>query len=383
MAGGAPPPTPAPKILLTKPHSASVSTGIGGVGGGGGIAGRREHDSASDTGLLPSRNYSQAVSLSLLSPESWDLHIDRVLPFLTENSDFVVIGVIGPPGIGKSMILNELYGYDKTSPGMILPFATQTDEMKVMAKNCTSGIEFRVSDERLILLDTQPVFSASILADMIKPDGSCAIPVLSGEILSPELSHELMTIQMAVFLASVCNVLLVVSEGIHDLSMWQLMLTVDLLKHNIPDPSHGLNFIQDKENSVNNQEEYLSDLVFVHSKVREQDLSPPKTMLLKKALFQYFKSSSFISKVNLEQDLFLIPVKSTQESSIEFESSSYSCMLGLLRDKVLSMNGRSFSKNISERDWLKSAAKIWELVKKSPVITDYCRTLQDSGQFRK
>lgn len=37
--------------------------------------------------------------------------------FLTENTDFTVVGVIGPPGAGKSTIMNELYGFNGTSPG--------------------------------------------------------------------------------------------------------------------------------------------------------------------------------------------------------------------------------------------------------------------------
>lgn len=40
------------------------------------------------------------------------------MQFLTDNTDFTVIGVIGPPGVGKSTILNELYGFDGTSPGI-------------------------------------------------------------------------------------------------------------------------------------------------------------------------------------------------------------------------------------------------------------------------
>ena len=39
------------------------------------------------------------------------------LQYLTENNDFMVIGIIGPPGVGKSTIMNELYGYDASSPG--------------------------------------------------------------------------------------------------------------------------------------------------------------------------------------------------------------------------------------------------------------------------
>jgi protein SMG9 len=39
------------------------------------------------------------------------------LQFLTDNTEFTVVGVIGPPGVGKSTIMNELYGFDATSPG--------------------------------------------------------------------------------------------------------------------------------------------------------------------------------------------------------------------------------------------------------------------------
>jgi protein SMG9 len=41
----------------------------------------------------------------------------ETMQFLTENTDFTVIGVIGSPGVGKSTIMNELYGFDSSSPG--------------------------------------------------------------------------------------------------------------------------------------------------------------------------------------------------------------------------------------------------------------------------
>lgn len=53
----------------------------------------------------------------------------------------------------------------------------------------------------------QPVFSPSVLAEMIRPDGSSTISVLSGETLSAELAHELMCIQVTskiVVTSSVC-----------------------------------------------------------------------------------------------------------------------------------------------------------------------------------
>lgn len=133
-------------------------------------------------------------SINLLS-DYWDFLADRFLPFLTDNTDFTVVGVIGPPGGGKSTIMNELYGFDGTSSGMLPPFAIQSEEIKAQARHCTVGIEPRITAERIILLDTQPVFSLSILADIMRPDGSSTIPMLNGEFLSAELALELMGIQ--------------------------------------------------------------------------------------------------------------------------------------------------------------------------------------------
>lgn len=389
-----PPPPPPPKILLAKPplpHASSSGADDDGLGAGG--VGAR------------ARQAPQPGSLSLVS-DAWEVHTDKILPYLTENNDFMVIGIIGPPGIGKSAIMNELYGYDASSPGMLPPFPTQTDEIKLTGKHCTTGIDIRISNERVILLDTQPVYSPSVLIDMMRPDGSSTVPVLNGDPLSADLAHELMGIQLGVFLASVCNIVLVVSEGMNDLSMWELMLTVDLLKHNIPDPSLLTSSAsQDKENKNDEQlgsEDYISDLCFVHARLRESDFSPSRLTLLRKALEKHFNSSSFRiggsnaqvsdssvpSSMKVEditssrQDIFLLPLRG-HDNSTKFEYGTYPCMLGVLRDQILSWPARSFSKNLSERDWLRSSAKIWDLVKKSPVISEYCKTLQSSGLFRK
>lgn len=49
-----------------------------------------------------------------------------------------------------------------------------------------------------LFLYSQPVFSSSVLAEIMRPDGSSTIPVLSGESLSAELALELMSIQVRV-----------------------------------------------------------------------------------------------------------------------------------------------------------------------------------------
>ena len=53
-----------------------------------------------------------------------DTHGTSSLQFLTDNTDFTVVGVIGPPGVGKSTIMNELYGFDGSSPGELSEYVT-------------------------------------------------------------------------------------------------------------------------------------------------------------------------------------------------------------------------------------------------------------------
>ncbi|KAL8551249.1 hypothetical protein ACS0TY_000365 [Phlomoides rotata] len=393
-------PNPAPKILLAKPGLVTSGKFNRGGGSGGG-----DDDSAALRSRLPA-----VGSLNLLS-ESWDFHIDRFLPFLTDNTEFTVVGVIGPPGVGKSTILNEIYGFDSSSPGMLPPFGVESEETRAMARHCTAGIEPRVSSERIILLDTQPVFSPSVLAEMIRPDGSSTISVVNGESLSAELAHEMMSVQLGVLLASICHVIIVVSEGVQDVSMWRLMLTVDLLKHGIPDPSSATLFrpqsstmTSDKDyinKSLESGDEYMAAPIFVHTRVCDRDNIPHNLLQMKKTLGKCFSTSSFTRSEgqdasndahssdfearkdsDIDLKLFLVPSKGKDGSSRP-QYESYTSALWKLRDQVLSMNAPSFSRTVSERDWLKNSAKIWELIKNSPIITDYCRTLQSSGLYRK
>ncbi|CAI9288112.1 unnamed protein product [Lactuca saligna] len=88
----------APKILLAKP-TLVITAKYNREPGDGGGGGDPDDDSSSLRSCLPSIGF-----LNLLS-DSWDFHTDRFLP-----------------GIGKSTIMNEIYGFDATSPGSLAFF---------------------------------------------------------------------------------------------------------------------------------------------------------------------------------------------------------------------------------------------------------------------
>lgn len=131
-------------------------------------------------------------------------------------------------------------------------------------------------------------------------------------------------------------------------------------------------------------------------RLRDEDLSPKSFEQMRNALSQYFCSSSFMRPMRKDNvppkskdtgvdpkllDLFLVPRR--KDNALELLYESCDSVLWRIRDHVLSMSRPSFSRPVSERDWLKNTAKIWELVKNSPIIAEYCRTLQSSGLFRR
>ncbi|CAK9223664.1 unnamed protein product [Sphagnum jensenii] len=412
-----------PKILLAKPATPRSDGGVGVPGSSGAPAGTlklmrdRDDDSAARAVRLPHG------SLNLLS-DSWDFAPDRFLPLLSaDNTDFTVVGVIGAPGVGKSTILNELYGFDGTTSGVLPPFQVQSEETRAMARHCSVGIELRMSVERFILLDTQPVFSPSVLSDIMRPDGSSSISVVGGDLMSAELAHELMGLQLGMFLCSVCHIVLVVTEGVHDINLWRLMQTVEMLKQGISDPSISLTSSNshaqstggpaisgDRDNGDSmhdEQPDFFADTVFLHTKffsLRDQEKSFKQGLLEKgtprgrEGVISLVGEPTSATKMEVHNgaaaplagsnrsgsgiNFFVLPMKVASEET-QRQHESYSTMLKQLLEQVLSMPRHSFAKPISERDWLKSAARTWDLVKKSPVLADYSKMLQSSGLYRR
>lgn len=87
---------------------------------------------------------------------------DSILSFLTDNTDFLVVGVAGPQSSGKSTLMNHLAregGGPKRSV-----FREQSFEKQVLGEHASNGITVWInSNQRVILLDCQPLCSASIL----------------------------------------------------------------------------------------------------------------------------------------------------------------------------------------------------------------------------
>ncbi len=93
---------------------------------------------------------------------------------MTEHPDFTVIGVLGFQGTGKSRVLSELCGYRRqaTADGRtaLVGAFTEQDETELLeGSHHTVGVEACVNvAEQLILLDVQPLLSASLLVQRMR-----------------------------------------------------------------------------------------------------------------------------------------------------------------------------------------------------------------------
>lgn len=142
--------------------------------------------------------------------------------FLIEtNTDFVVIGVIGTKGSGKSFILNMLVDdkleiddadhINKLLNGRAGVFPMR-NQMKELLSNvpATEGIQIYITKNRTILLDCSPV-----LCNPYKKDA---------------ILNELDDLKMLIFLLSVCNTLIVVEDCGFNMSLVRLLLMAETMK---------------------------------------------------------------------------------------------------------------------------------------------------------
>lgn len=198
----------------------------------------------------PQAALSSAEPNCLLDADTWQ--VQAVAELLSpSNGEFTVVGALGPQGLGKSAFLNRLLGFDGALPAaapLPLPaFPTAAAAATAPGRHCTRGLVLRVGAGRLIGLDAQPLFSASVLEEMLstwdQPPPALAAPAVAAasDAKAPAVPFEgvaaLAQLQLAVLLLSACHRLLVFCDGWADRRPWELIVAAEMLSRGIPDPS--------------------------------------------------------------------------------------------------------------------------------------------------
>lgn len=158
-----------------------------------------------------------AEPYTLLDADTWQVLPAAVADLLSgSNVDFCVVGALGPQGLGKSALLNALLGFTgplpAAGPHPSPAFPTAAAAAVAAGRHCTRGLGLRVGTGRLIGLDAQPLFSASVLEDMMagwmdQPPSALAAPAVAAasEAKAPAVPYEgvhaLAQLQLAVLVS--------------------------------------------------------------------------------------------------------------------------------------------------------------------------------------
>ncbi|XP_057302380.1 nonsense-mediated mRNA decay factor SMG9-like [Hydractinia symbiolongicarpus] len=343
---------------------------------------------------LPQDIYSSESTSIIDGSFQWS---DRAFETLLDQTDYVVVGCVGLQGAGKSTVMSMLAGQQVESLGKTrLVFRPQkrTDLEKCTYR--TVGIDMYVTHERLILLDTQPLLSPAMLDQYLRYDRK-----IPGEYTTAEICLEVQALQILTFLYTICHVVLVIQDHFTDLNLLNLLKTAEMLKlstvsHSNQDGS-GLNADELNEyfphvafiytccdgptyelNIVRSMCEILWKL-FETSRLRVRG----SASIIRTPVLPYCQSDLFYDFQDF--NLFLLPAMRQNSSTDEEDYNpigryrghpSLSSLVKVLRQQLLSMPRESFTHHIlSERSWFHYAARTWEAVKKSSLMSEYHRLL--------
>nr|CAG4646614.1 EOG090X0EPT [Macrothrix elegans] len=183
-------------------------------------------------GTLPSISMSSPVKF--LSEEMF--FQDSLHDFLTDNPEFLVVGCVGLQWCGKSTILSHLASSTSREFSKQTVFSVSTSALQMKGLTGTTGLDAYVTNDRIILLDCQPLISAAIAEkelatlsskdsykdSLSKVDSSCV-----------GTSVEVQSLQLLSFLYCICHVLIVVQDSLADPNLIRLLQTAEMLKPNL------------------------------------------------------------------------------------------------------------------------------------------------------
>ncbi|KAK9730356.1 hypothetical protein QE152_g15279 [Popillia japonica] len=371
------------------------------------------------------------------------IYTENVQDFLQENNDFLAVGVIGTQGVGKSTLLNLLVhskvtdkvkqeifkvyefqeddGLDniklltnemlelnmnKTVEGEknYLPFVQQTPKDVEANINTTYGIDFYITENRMMLLDCQPFISSSTLDELMRSESkrsnvNCQ-PFISSstldelmrseskrsnvisEFLPLENSCEIQGLQHAAFLLSVCHIIILVQDYFFDSNVIRFLQTAEMLKPTISNPE-DLKFADS-----------FPHLLIVHNSAQMEDFTPRRFATMQNIYRKVFKNSKLhldsglgLSTSQIIQslcpencdspiNLFLIPEYSEKTENMYKGHPPLAALINKLRSNLLGCTRYSLTPvQLSEKNWLVYSAKVWDHVKKSSFFVEYTKLM--------
>uniref|UniRef100_A0A673XQP3 Nonsense-mediated mRNA decay factor SMG9 n=1 Tax=Salmo trutta TaxID=8032 RepID=A0A673XQP3_SALTR len=329
------------------------------------------------TKLVPPEKMKHSIKL-VDDQMNW---CDSAMEYLRDQTDMLVVGVIGLQGTGKSTIMSLLSANAPEEDQRVYVFRAQTQEIKERGGNQSTGIDFYITQERVIFLDTQVRLNLSPLLFLNQ------------------------SLQITAFLFTVCHVVIVIQDWFTDINLYRFLQTAEMLKPSTPSASH------DSTGSSGNEEgsEYYPHIVFLQNKSSRDEFCPRNLKKMHMAVDKLMAHSHLKYKGTLsmldcnifpgldrdyletEVNMFLLPLMENEGEDALTKAGSgsaplfsllpgyrghptFSSQVSKLRSQILAMSRCQLSHTIlTEKNWFHYAARIWDGVKKSSALSEYSR----------
>lgn len=333
---------------------------------------------------------------------------ENVQDYLQENDDYLVVGIVGTQGVGKSTILNllahdsitndlkkSIFNYSQESKENIPDFEISLNESEPKVKvdnvifnpqstsdiisnsNGTNGIDFFITHNRIMFLDCQPFSSVAVLDEFIRSEAKVSSMV--NDFLPLENSGEIQGLQMTAFLMSICHVLILTQDWFLDSNVIRFLQTAEMLKPTISNPEDEL-------------VDHFPHLIIIQNKAQMEDFSPKKFQQMQqiyKTLFNKTKmhiesgmglgSGRIMNSLSPDNcgdpiNLFLIPEYNEKTEELYKSHPSLEDLIRKLRSNILGATKYHLN-NTSEKHWLIYCSKVWDHVKKSNFFVEYTKLM--------
>ncbi|XP_065205724.1 nonsense-mediated mRNA decay factor SMG9-like isoform X2 [Planococcus citri] len=317
---------------------------------------------------------------------------DGVLDYLTEHNEFLVIGCLGLQGVGKSTLMSKLCGNAEKKE----IFKLQNQDNIVTCTHCTSSIDLFVSKNRIFFLDTPPLLSPSLMDKIIyqeskkAPFSSAPQPfsggsqISCGDFSSTENALEIISLQTAAFILSVCHVVILVQDWFYDPNLLRFLQTAEMLKPPMPTTSHNEELT-----------EYFPHVVFLQNKAQYSDYTQSTISTMQDMYSQTFLRSrlqiqsgigmangTIINHLNSCScgdpiNLYVLPDLDADEKSDFVDGHPGFCnLLEKLKKDVFGIPKNPLTHApLSEKNWFHYSSKVWEAIKSSSFFHEYDRLL--------
>ena len=319
------------------------------------------------------------------------------------------------------------------------PFPPQPAEAVLQAVHHTAGIDLYVTPERLLLLDTQALLSPSALVELQRREAA-----LPADVQSHENLLELHSLRLAMLVLSVCHVVVCVQDvPLAPLELRTIRLA-QMLRHRLPDVSHlalsspaalalataavaasATDAVDQSGGSTAAAAaaaptvEYTPGLAFVYNRMAPNAFAPGARATLRDVLRRLFPPSPWepptaappavapTSSVSTAASVsgsgggggggseaaatdeaagapsvLLLPSNSGAAALVCGAHAGYRAEAEAARDALLALRRAPFARSISEREWLRGVGRMWELIRRSALLSDYNKEMKKLHYFQ-